>query len=200
VKRILLLIGLISMLAWLVPPDEVLRAAATTPPGSTAAQAGETDPYYVCAGYLCVEQEGCGTSTCQSNADCDPCDPAERAACLEAEREWHDETCSCSQPACNESEVLQCAANWGSWDESTCSCSNECNPGAPQLVYVAWSPGVFLGCVDCGWGLFYDLWEWYFEQYCEDGRLRDAYWDLDFYYYETWDWSCWEWYCEEGDW
>lgn len=196
-KRILLLIGLIAMLAWLVPRDEILQAAVSTLPGGSAFQSGETDPYWVCSGRTCVEQSGCGVSSCQSDQDCGACDPGQRDHCLFTLGWWWDDwTCICSQPPCDPAGPQTCAEAWGTWHEDTCWCDNPCNPGQPQVVSSWYTEPWFLGCTGCMTGLFTYSTGTTYEEYCQDGRTWRIWEESEDLYYETWAWECfYDWSC-----
>jgi hypothetical protein len=197
VKRVVLLIGLITVVVWLAAPRVLLRAATGPSHAVPDGRSGETQPFYVCDGRMCVEQPGCGISACENDQDCAACDPYERWDCITIGWQWDDWSCTCSPPACDPWDEQDCVNNWGSWNSSTCTCSNPCNPG-PAEYQSSWSTTAFQWCNACFWGTFRYYEESHYTQFCQDRRVWDDWWttSADFYYDDfstECDYWCWEW-------
>jgi len=189
-KRLALFTGSVALLTWLVGPQPLVGAVARTAVADLPALEAEVDPHLACEGLSCVPVQGCGSNECETDADCG-CSDESREACSPEVGNWNEETCSCgSRLPCNyPSEERQCADQFRIWNPETCECSGECGWTAPVLVGNDWT-NELLYCNGCYSGRFLTRENYYYEQYCQDGRFMYA-WTSSFdFYYDDFSWDC----------
>jgi hypothetical protein len=195
VKRVVLLVGLIVVVTWLGTPSARTVIAAGLSGSRATLQSSETSPFYTCSDRTCVEQAGCGVSTCQTDQDCGACDPGERDQCLGSGWIWNDTRCACEAPPCDPAQEEACVTDWGTWDPSSCTCSNECNAG-PEEVVGEWPTAPYLmGCYECFFGYICEGTTTAYRRYCEDYRVWLEYSIETEYCYVDFAPDCWA-YCQ----
>lgn len=146
-KRLILLISLVILVAWLAlgaqasgtpepgkSPAAGTATAAAAPDDSCCANPGETDPHWECLAGTCYQVSTCGYSVDCSTCGCDPFD---EWSCINSGGYWDPNTCSCDY-SCDPTgwEQQQCISQGRTWDALHCICTdtNVCLCDDPVLI------------------------------------------------------------------
>jgi hypothetical protein len=187
-KRLAWFLGSVVFLVWLAGPQPIAGAIAPANSAPRSVSQGDEELHLACNGRWCEPVPGCEPNSCATDADCG-CSEEARTACTPEVGNWSEDNCSCTRPECNSSDRDRCVNNWGTWDSGNCTCANECQPGWYVLVTSEWTDEC-VWCLGCYWGerryVVVDFWE----AYCSDGRLFDAWSSMQETYYEDFSWSC----------